>query len=240
VKLHPANPPDKPVLDQAAFQYLLAAAYALQEENSRHRAKQDREDFPPTLVDHGLDLAQGVLETEGFTQGGSTTAQAMGAGAVRKSVRGSRGKMQNTQSARRDELFWRAARVLAMAAVVALLLVASIDRLSPFPSELALPLDVLQQPEPFHKAKRVMTSLAQSKGGDRKAIATQPHLMAQPEPAEPIVVSDDPAGSGADPAPAGNAVIHSAYESEADMVARNIVVRHGTAYPAARAHPQKP
>lgn len=53
-------PPDKPVLDEDSFQKLLAAAYVLQEYNSRSPAKEPAADFTQTLAT--------IVETQHFIQ----------------------------------------------------------------------------------------------------------------------------------------------------------------------------
>ncbi len=67
-----------------------------------------------------------------------------------------------------DESFWRTATVVALAAVLSLLLGASVHRLSPLPGGLSLPLEVVQQQVPLQRTKPAGTVLA----SDRKPIVT--------------------------------------------------------------------
>ena len=61
------------------------------------------------------------------------------------------------RSSLRDDLFWKAAIVVAVAAVSVLLLGVTIYRLSPLPGGLALPSEAVQQQLPFRRTKRIVT-----------------------------------------------------------------------------------
>jgi len=65
-----------------------------------------------------------------------------------------------------NESFWRTATVVALAAVLSLLLGASVHRLSPLPGRLSQPSEVVQQQVPLQRTKPVGTVLA----SDRKPI----------------------------------------------------------------------
>jgi len=112
-----------------------------------------------------------------------------------------------------------------MAAVSALVLVASIDRLSPLPAGL----EVVQQEVPFRR------------GVATKAIMREPQAV-KTGPTDRTVDGDGPPGRSA-PAPAQktieNPTRHSTYESEGDVVAQNTVVRYGTRAAVPRVQPQK-
>jgi hypothetical protein len=275
VKLQPTNSLDKPVLDPIAFQQLLAAAYTLQEQNVHLLEKAKADFLATLCHDAGVgkvhpipsvslaplaalddsqrhpemnpqvpNLAQEILEaksSKSFRRRGSKATQLSPVCPVR-SGSGHKGRRRIAQS---NELFWRAATAVAMAAVLALLLVASIDRLAPLPAGLILPSEAVQQPIPFHKSRRAPTTPAQSGGVGKKTVVTEPHAMPLPGPNDRTVVADEPLERGANPASAEKAVvnpnrIHSAYESEADVVAQNTVVRYGTRSPAPRVQAQKP
>ena len=204
------------------------------------------------------DLVAEILESEAFKPQHSKATQVMRVRAVRRTVVGSRNKMLRRQIDQSNKLFWRVATALAMPAVLGVLLAAPIDRLSPLPDGLVLPPELLQQPVPFRKAQPMATPPAQT-GVGRKAALTEPRVMATPganeqvvadqpiadeliadEPIADELIPDKPMERDANPASAGKAVIHSAYESEADVVAQNTVVRYGPQSPAVRPQAQKP
>jgi hypothetical protein len=111
---------------------------------------------------------------------------------------------------RSDDFFWRVARAVAMAAVFALLLVSSTDRPSPLPARL-----VVQQQEPL---RRVVS----------KAIVMEP----QATKTGPNQRTVDAGKTGRRVSAATHRTIvkrtgHSIYESEADMVAPDTVMRYG-------------
>jgi hypothetical protein len=140
--------------------------------------------------------------------------------------------VQRRRISQSNELFWRATTVVAMtmAAVLALLLGASIDRLSPLPAGLALPSEVVLQQVPFRRAKRSVTILAQSGGVRTKTMVMEPQAT-KTGPTETIV-ADQPPGRRATPASAQKTIVnpnrHSTHESEADMVGQDTVMRYGT------------
>src|ERR1700680_1983772 len=148
--------------------------------------------------------------------------------AVPRATTGSRYRMVYRRISQTNELFWRAATVIAVAAVSVLLLGASIHRFSPLPAELALPSEAVQRQVPFRRAKRIGTVLPQSGGVSTKTVVMEPHAATGTGPAERTVVADNLAGTIATPASARNTIVnpnrvHSAYESEADIVAPNAV-----------------
>jgi hypothetical protein len=145
---------------------------------------------------------------------------------------GSHYRMVRRRISPSNELFWRAATVAATAAVLALLLGASIGRFSPLPAGVALPSEPVQQPVPFRRAKRMVTIPPQSGGVSTKTVVMEPHAATRTGPTEQTVVADNLPGTSASPASARNTIVkpnrvHSAYESEADIVAPNTLVRYG-------------
>jgi hypothetical protein len=147
--------------------------------------------------------------------------------AVPSATSGFRCRMVRRRISQSNKLFWRATTVVAMtmAAVLALLLGALVARLSPLPAGLALPSEVVQQQVPLQ-----MTILPQSGGVRTRTIVMEPQAT-KTGPTETIV-ADKPPRRSATPASAQKTIInpnrHSADESEADMVARDTVVRYGT------------
>jgi hypothetical protein len=113
-----------------------------------------------------------------------------------------------------DEFFWRVATAAAMATIFAVLLVASTNRLSPLPAGL-----VVQQQEPL---RRVVT----------KAVVMEPQAT-KTGPSRRTVDADKSGRIATAPIRKMNLTRHSIYESEADMVAPDTVMRFGSR-PAAR------
>ena len=185
------------------------------------------------------DFALGVLETETFKRPRSKPAKPILLVQHRapSATSGSHYGMVRRRISPSNELFWRAATVLATAAVLALLLGASIGRFSPLPARLALPSEPVQQQVPFRRAKRIVTVPPQSGGVSTNTVVMEPHAATRTGPAERTVVADNLRGTSATPASARNPIVnpnrvHSAYESEADIVAPNTIVRY-RARPAA-------
>jgi len=116
---------DKPVLDQSMFQQLLAAAYTLQEQ-----IKETKADSCRTV---SLPLASAPMAQSDVEPLAPLNESAFPC---------SRGR----RTPRSDEFFWRVATAVVMAALFALLLVTSVDRLSPLPARL----EVVRQEVPFH------------------------------------------------------------------------------------------
>lgn len=233
MQLQSPNPPDKPVLDLETFQQLLAAAYTLQESSCRLVLKEAKLDSPP--------IPLGTLEAEATKRQASKATQRKLARALRKVATGSRGKMPGRPVTQSNELFWT---VSTLVAITALLLFGSLVRLSPLPAELALPSEMAQQPLPFQNSKGMAT--AQTSGVGQRPVATDPQRKANPGPNEQNGLAEQPPGiKGVNPASAGRTIVspnpvRSAYESEADVVAENTVVRYGTRPATPRVHAQKP
>ena len=194
------NTLDKPVLDQDSFQQLLAAAYTLQEQD-RPLGKETKADASQTvsLRPEPVQMAHSDLE----------------ASAQRN------GSMVPTSRDRRipgsDEFFWRVATAVTMVSLFALLLVSSHDRLSPLPARL----EVIQQEVPLRRV------LPQSDEVGTKTITMEPQAT-KTGPNKQTLDADKPGRSV--PAAAHQKIVnptrHSIYESEADMVAPDTVVRY--------------
>lgn len=195
------NTLDKPVLDQDTFQQLLAAAYTLQEQN-RLPVKESKADSSQTV--------SLPLESVPMAQSDVEPLASLNDSAVPSS--------RDRRTPRSDEFFWSVATAVAMAALFALLLVTSLDRLSPLPARL----EVVQQEVPFRRF------LPQSGGVATKTIMMEPQAT-KTGPTERTVDADKPGRSA--PTPAHKTIVnptrHSIYESEADMVAPDTVVRYG-------------
>jgi hypothetical protein len=190
----------RPVLDQDAFQQLLAAAYALQEQN-RLPVKETRTDSSQTV---SLPLESVPMAESDFEPLASLNDSAVPSSRDRRTPQS-------------DEFFWRVATAIAMAALFALLLGASLDRLSPRPAGL----EVIQQELPFRRV------LPQSGGVATKTIVMEP--QATKTGTNERTVADSHGRSA--PAPGRKTIVkrtrHSIYESEADVVAQDTVVRYG-------------
>ncbi|MGB6676693.1 MAG: hypothetical protein WBE44_08390 [Terriglobales bacterium] len=114
-----------------------------------------------------------------------------------------------------------------MAAVSALLLVASSDRLSPVPSQLVLPSDVVQQQVPFRRAPHIVTVPTQGGGvGIKTVVMERQATKTGPIGIGRSVVADRPVARSASTRKIVSSKRHSIYEGEGDIVAQDIVVRY--------------
>jgi hypothetical protein len=188
---------DQPVLDQETFQQLLAAAYTLQQQNPQP-VKETKADSSRRV---SLPLRPAPIAQHHVERLASLSHSVVASARYRRILQS-------------DEFFWRFATVAAMAAIFALLLVASTDRLSPLPAGL-----VIQQQEPL---RRVVT----------KAVVMEPQAT-KTRPSQRTVDADKSGRSATAPIRKMNLTRHSIYESEADMVAPDTVMRYGSR-PAAR------
>jgi hypothetical protein len=189
---------DKPLLDQDSFQQLLSAAFTLQEQNCT-LVNETKVDFSQTvsLRPEPMQMAHSDLEP---------------------SASRTRSAVPNSRDTRiPDEFFWNVAAAIAMVSLFALLFVSSHDRLSPLPANL----EVIQQEVPFRRV------LAQSDEVSTKAMAREPPAMKIGRN-EQTVDAEKPGRSV--PVAAHKNIVHltrhSSYESEADMVAPDTVVRY--------------
>jgi hypothetical protein len=194
------NTLDKPVLDQDSFQQLLSAAYTLQEKN-RSLVKETKADSSQTvsLRPEPVEMAHSDLEPSAHLNGSVVPTSRD------RRIPGS------------DEFFWRVATAVAMVSLFALLVVSSHDRLSPLPARL----EVIQQEVPLRRV------LPQSDEVGTKTITMEPQAT-KIGPNEQTLDADKPGRSV--PAAAHQKIVnrtrHSIYESEADMVAPDTVVRY--------------
>jgi hypothetical protein len=247
VKYQPANPLDKPVLDREAFQQLLAAAYTLQAQNHALTAEEPglataRSSVEPLPLSNACslqpdlerakvpDMAPEIRPAASFKPPQPKPAK------LRLPVRhsgptvpsGSRHKTLRRRISPRDGLFWRAATVAAMAAVSALLLAAWIDHPSPLPPGLALPSDVLQQQVPFRRAEPIVTSQPQSsRDSSKRFVMEPPTTTTEPTVEVDALPEENPTGA-ASPKTIGHPNHPSPYDSEANVVAPDTVVRYNT------------
>ena len=193
-----ANTVDKPVLDQDTFQQLLAAAYTLQEQD-RLGVKEAKAESSQTVS-----LSPGPVP---IASSDVEPLASLNDSAVPRS--------RDRRMSRSDEFFWRVAAAVVMAAVFALVLVTSLDRLSPLPARL----EVVRQDAPFPRVQ------PQNSGVATKTIGMEPDARATERP---VVVDKPPATA----TPGSfqkrlNPKRYSAYESESDIVAQDTVVRYG-------------
>jgi hypothetical protein len=192
---------DKPVLDQNTFQQLLAAAYTLQEKN-RSLVKKTKADSSKTvsLRPEPVQMAHSDPEPSAHLNGSAVPT------CRDRRIPGS------------EEFFWRVATAIAMVSLFALLLVTSHNRLSPLPARL----EVIQQEVPLRRV------LLQCDEVGTNTITMEPQAT-KTGPDEQTLDADKPGRSV--PAAAQKKIVnpprHSIYDSEADMVAPDTVVRYG-------------
>ena len=192
------NTVSKPILDQDTLQQLLAAAYTLQEQN-RYPVKETKADYARTVSLPVESIPMSRPDVELLLPLNDSAVPSA----------------RDRRTLRSDEFFWKIATGVAMAALFILLLVTSLGRLSPLPAGKKL----VQQEVQSHNV------LPQSSGAAAKTIMNQPETTR----INNSVVADKPGRSTA--APSHKTIVnssrHSIYESEADMVAPDTVMRYG-------------
>lgn len=206
------NALDKPVLDREMLQQLLAAAYTLREQNQP--LVQEAQTVSPTELPQESEFPQSDVEPL--------------APFKTSTVPSSRARMVRRPTPQSEVSFWRIATAVAIAAVLALLVVASSDRLSPLPSGLVLPSEVVQQKVPFRRGIPIVTDLAQGGGVGAKTVVMEQATKTGPTRIERSVVANKPLG-GTTPASVQkilNPKRYSTYESEGDVIAQDTVVRY--------------
>jgi hypothetical protein len=192
-----ANTLGRPVLDRDEFQQLLAAANTLQEQShfpvEETRAESSR---AVSVRLKSLPIANSDVD-------------------ILPSRNDSIVPNPHGRLIRSDEFFWKIATAVAMAAVIALLLVTSLDRLSPLPAGLEL----VHQEAPSHKIP------PQISPASAKTSKMQPQITTT----ENSAVVNKPGKSAAAAAHKRimNRARHSIYESEAGLVAPDTVMRYG-------------
>ena len=165
-----------------------------------------------------------------------------------------RQKILQKQVLQNDEVFWKTATVLAMVAVAALLVGASVNRFSPLPANVMQRSIEAQQPVPFEKARIVRALPLDAKVGASELPSTRGsdvvglHPALAVEPAAPRIVpeSDDQADDrlvrvkprSSEPRPPSSAH-RSAGHAESDMVAEDTVVRYNKRPAASHTQAQK-
>jgi hypothetical protein len=216
-----SNPP---LLDQETFQQLLAAAYTLQEQNRHPRVKETRaEPFASVMV---LPPGSEVQPRQHLTAPTQLRA------------RPSNRRMVLRQVSRGNQAFSRAATAVAVAAVLALLLGASVGRLSPIPAGLTLPSEIVEQQPPFQHTTSTVTVPPQN-SVDVKTVGIEPDAATNTAPIDHEVVSDQPSEGTHEPSRKTTPNhTRSVYQDEEDVVAQNAAV-HYAARTAAGAPSQK-
>jgi hypothetical protein len=156
-----------------------------------------------------------------------------------------RGRSRNKQLFLADELFWKLATVVAVTAVSALLLGASIHRFSPLPAGLSLPSDVAHQPVPFERTKHIVTLRAPTSSLGTREVAPELATVTKTSTRTMLtVVADLPPGSAVSLASVQKTIVKSHRRrivrySEPDIVAPDIVIHYGTSSAGHRLQGQK-
>ena len=140
----------KPLLDQDAFQQLLAAAYTLQ--TQRDRLPTECIETTPRPLESGehgrlrVTISEQPLPKSGLSLHQTAT---LNAGGSHRKLR--------TRIFRSNEFFWRTAMAVGAVAVAALLFGASVNSIAPLPAGITVPPEFAQQEIPFHRAHQEST-----------------------------------------------------------------------------------
>ena len=219
------SPQGKPVLDEREFQLLLAAAYALQAQNAHPPAKEAKVDHAQTVS------CRASIEAGELIRLPEKDALEPAQSAVHFALPLHAHRPVGTRFLLSDELFWKVAIAVTVAAVSALLLGASMHRFSPFPARVLLPSEVGQKPMPFQGTKLIVGSPAPISSVKPNTGATE--LSAAKTAATSIVapaVIDLPSASVSLASAQTNMMktrrFHAA-RSRADIIAKDTVIRYG-------------
>jgi len=158
VKQESTSTQNKPVLDEETFQQLLAAANMMQQHNERLLVKKPKADYTETLSAGAI--AENVRPSHVVPLTPETLAHPVASPKPKVAHLARlayRYRALGNRSSLTDKLVWKAATVVAVTSVSALLLGATIYRFSPLPAGLALSSEVVQQQVPFQRTKRVAT-----------------------------------------------------------------------------------
>jgi len=146
VELESFNTIGKPVLDQDAFQQLLAAAYTLQTQNDRLLTNCAEADGCLLDLSKQIRVPDAISEPPLSKAPMSDPTTRCGSDRWRSTL-----KMQVFRS---NELFWRTATAIAAIAVGTLLLGESVNSRAPLPECISLPPEIAQQEIPFNRVNR--------------------------------------------------------------------------------------
>ena len=243
MKAQVPNPQDRPVLDERMFQQLLAAAYTLQERPYRPRVVP----VTPQTVAPAMSQVAPMLTV---ARPENKPSQALNDSPTRPVLelpqprlthlthQPCRARVASRRFLLTDDLFWKAATAVTVAAVSALLLGASFHRFSPLPSALSETPQAVHQQAP-RGTEHIVTVPAQPWPSAKEAVGT---VLSTTVQAATRTVPTAPGQVLANLAIAATAQktvvrpkrLHSTYEGEADVVAKDTVVRYGTSSAAPR------
>jgi hypothetical protein len=218
VKCPCTNPQGKPVFDERTFQELLLAAYLLQQHNDRLLANSPRTAY--TQVFSNGTVAEYVEAPSATPLTPETMAHPVLAAHRAYGYRTSSKRFVLT-----DELFWKTATFVAVAAASTLLL-GAVHRSSPLPTSLTSGTEVVEQQTPFQKARPIVTVPTETGAFGAKTMTDeQPTSRVDPDSAQRTIVKPD--------------FPRSAKRSEANIVAEDTVVRYGPRSATPRLQAQK-
>jgi len=230
---------NQPHLDEETFQRILAAAYALQKYEVSQRASTLASNYPQTVSSQsGMlpKIASGAKQADTgaidrLTEIDRTDTEE--AGPVTKQPEAISANQPHGQRAlaehlhAMDELFWNAAAVAGVAAILALSFVAAAHRSSPLPAHLSRAPEGATQAAPFQR-----TELG---GSPAPNPATSTIRDAKPPGASSQATPVAAPGLSAQKTITKAELRHRHYSPEADIVAKDTVVYYkaGSAVPSA-------
>jgi hypothetical protein len=216
VKCPCTNPQGKPVFDERTFQELLLAAYLLQQHNDRLLANRPRTAYTQ-VFSNGT-----VTEYVEAPSATPLTPETMAHPVLARdrsplAYLAYRYRALSKRFALTDELFWKTATFVAVAAVSTLIL-AAVHRFSPLPTSLTSGTEVVEQQTPIQKARPIVTVPTETGAFGAKTMTDeQPASRVDPDSAQRTIVKPD--------------LPRSAKRSEADIVAEDTVVHYGPRFP---------
>jgi hypothetical protein len=245
VKRQRTSTQDKPVLDEGAFQQLLAAAHTLQQHHDRLLVKEPKADCGQSLSGEAIaeNLGPAIQVVRLTPEVVAHNLPPLEPAHLAHLTYRCRTLVK--QFSLTDELFWKAATVVAVTAVSTLLLGAAAHRFPPLPAGLALPSEAVQQQAPFQKAKRTVRVPAQTGSVWMKTVVTEkPAATKAAATTVRTVVAGQRPAIRVHPASAQRTIVkldrlHSTYDSESDIVAEDTVIRSGTLSAAPRLRAKK-
>lgn len=189
VKYQRTSSQDKPVLDERTFQRLLTAAYMLQQHNDHLLSQELKADYAQTFLHATAAATAGSIPAIPLVSEIAThpepPTEAVPRGPVHLALVANRYRNFRRRFSLTDEVFWKAATAVAVAAVSTLLLGAAVLRSSPLPAGLALPSQTRMAGR-----KALVADLPAASAAQAEAAAQPPARRVKRSPEADIIAED--------------------------------------------------